>query len=86
MSGLEWTPDVSIYRQPWRESTGACLRAPAGEGKTMTETEWEYGCCRCQTYHAEGDGPVYAEHLMWQSKHGLRRRPKGGWVVTGAAR
>jgi len=36
MSGLEWTPDVSIYRQPWRESTGACLQAPAGEGITMT--------------------------------------------------
>jgi len=35
MSGLEWTPDVSIYRQPWRESTGACLQAPAGEGITM---------------------------------------------------
>jgi excisionase family DNA binding protein len=37
MSGLEWTPDVSIYRQPWRESTGACLQAPAGEGITMTD-------------------------------------------------
>lgn len=39
MSGLEWTPDVSIYRQPWRENTGACLQAPAGEGITMSETE-----------------------------------------------
>ena len=37
MSGLEWTPDVSIYRQPWRENTGACLQAPAGEGTTMTD-------------------------------------------------
>jgi hypothetical protein len=37
MSGLEWTPDVSMYRQPWRESAGACLRAPAGEGMTMTD-------------------------------------------------
>ena len=37
MSGLEWTPDVSIYRQPWRENTGACLQAPAGEGMTMTD-------------------------------------------------
>jgi hypothetical protein len=37
MSGLEWTPDVSIYRQPWRESTGACLQAPAGEGQDMTD-------------------------------------------------
>jgi hypothetical protein len=36
MSGLQWTPDVSIYRQQWRENTGACLQAPAGEGITMT--------------------------------------------------
>ena len=35
MSGLEWTPDVSIYRQPWRENTGACLQAPAEEGVRM---------------------------------------------------
>jgi excisionase family DNA binding protein len=41
MSGLEWTPDVSIYRQPWRESTGACLQAPAGEGITMTDVGLE---------------------------------------------
>src|SRR6185503_13671311 len=37
MSGLEWTLDVSIYRQPWRENTGAYLQAPAGEGITMTD-------------------------------------------------
>jgi hypothetical protein len=41
MSGLQWTPDVSIYRQPWRESTGACLQAPAGEGMTMQRRECE---------------------------------------------
>ena len=41
MSGLEWTPDVSIYRQPWRENTGACLQAPAGEGTTMTDVGLE---------------------------------------------
>jgi hypothetical protein len=40
----------------------------------MSETENEYGCVRCQAYHGESDGPVYAEHLTWQSKHGLRRR------------
>ena len=39
MSGLEWTPDVSMYRQRWRENTGACLQVPAGEGMTMTDTE-----------------------------------------------
>ena len=45
MSGLEWTPDVSIYRQPWRENTGACLQAPAGEGITMSApvSPAEYG-------------------------------------------
>jgi len=37
MSGLEWTPDVSICRQLWRENTGACLQAPAGEGIAMTD-------------------------------------------------
>jgi excisionase family DNA binding protein len=41
MSGLQWTPDVSIYRQPWRESTGACLQAPAGERMTMTDVGLE---------------------------------------------
>jgi hypothetical protein len=42
MSGLEWTPDVSIYRQPWRENTGACLQAPAEEGVRMS-VNW--GAC-----------------------------------------
>jgi len=52
MSGLEWTPDVSIYRQPWRENTGACLQAPAGEGiATMA-----YDCCdHCE--HGINDPP-----------------------------
>ena len=45
----------------------------------MNETEQEYGCVRCQKYHGESDGPIYAEHIMHQSKHGLRRRPIGGW-------
>jgi len=52
-------------------------------GEPLYDYELEYGCCRCQVYHAESDGPVYAEHLMWQSKHGTRRRPKGGWSVAG---
>ena len=43
------------------------------------ESEQEYGCVRCQEWHGESDGPIYAEHLMWQSKHGMRRRPIGGW-------
>lgn len=47
----------------------------------MSETENEYGCVRCQAWHGESDGPVYAEHIMHQSKHGLRRRPEGGWPV-----
>lgn len=45
----------------------------------LLESEWEYGCVRCQKYHAESDIPVYQEHIPWQSKHGMRRRPKGGW-------
>jgi hypothetical protein len=54
MSGLEWTPDVSIYRQPWRESTGACLQAPAGEGITMYDRI--YDCCEhCE--HGINDPP-----------------------------
>ena len=40
----------------------------------MTTTANEYGCVQCQTYHSESDGPVYVDHLMRQSKHGLRRR------------
>ena len=42
-------------------------------------TENEYGCVRCQAWHGESDGPIYAEHIMHQSKHGIRRRPVGGW-------
>ena len=45
----------------------------------MDEAENEYGCTRCQAWHGESDGPVYAEHITFQSKHGLRRRPAGGW-------
>ena len=52
----------------------------------MAETENEYGCVRCQAYHGESDGPVYAEHIMQQSKHGFRRRPKGGWPTPEQAR
>ena len=48
---------------------------------TVTETENEYGCVRCQAWHGESDGPIYAEHLLHQSKHGLRDRPAGGWPV-----
>lgn len=44
--------------------------------------EWEYGCVKCQKYHGESDGPIYAEHIGSQSKHGLRRRPRGGWLAT----
>lgn len=34
----------------------------------------EYGCVKCQGYHHEGDA-LYEAHLMWQSKHGIQRRP-----------
>ena len=63
MSGLEWTPDVSIYRQPWRESTGACLQAPAGEGTTMKCEEcggravwaWQMWMANSPTYLCDDD-------------------------------
>lgn len=35
----------------------------------------EYGCVRCQRYHAEGLDPLYQDHLFHQSKHGTRTRP-----------
>jgi hypothetical protein len=31
----------------------------------------EYGCCKCQTMHSEGDR-LYADHLFHQWKHGVR--------------
>lgn len=36
-----------------------------------------YGCVWCQSFHFEGD-PLYAQHLLGQSKHGLQRglRPR----------
>lgn len=58
----------------------------AGELWPLIESEWEYGCVRCQAYHGESDGPIYQEHISWQSKHGTRRRPKGGWNAAKAAR
>ena len=47
--------------------TTSAARGPREREKVM----YEYGCCRCQTYHREGEA-VYAEHIMWQSKHGPR--------------
>lgn len=47
--------------------------------------ENEYGCCKCQAWHGESDGPVCAEHIWEQSEHGLRRRPVGGWPVAAPA-
>jgi hypothetical protein len=37
MSGLEWTPDVFIYRQRWRESTGAGSRQAKGRRMTVAQ-------------------------------------------------
>ena len=39
----------------------------------------EYGCVRCQRlrlphWHRKGIDPEYADHVMWQSKHGPRCR------------
>ena len=46
---------------------------------------WEYGCVRCQKYHRE-DEPIYAEHLMLQSKHGPRFVEVDEAIVRAAAR
>ena len=29
-----------------------------------------YGCCKCQRRHFE-DEDIYAQHIGWQSKHGI---------------
>jgi hypothetical protein len=43
-----------------------------------------YGCVRCQRWHYEGESDgLYREHIMAQSKHGIRRQipPPGVQVV-----
>lgn len=35
-----------------------------------------YGCTRCQQIHEVGD-PLYADHLYWQDKHGVKT-----WTTT----
>jgi hypothetical protein len=33
-----------------------------------------YGCVKCQTQHFEDTDPrIYSEHIMWQSKHGVKQ-------------
>lgn len=32
---------------------------------------WEYGCVKCQKWHRDNEA-IYAEHIMFQSKHGPR--------------
>ena len=48
----------------------------------MTTTDsWKnsYGCVKCQEIHYEGQ-PIYREHLLYQSKHGIVLRAGGPWV------
>jgi len=52
-----------LFMEAERQAEAHCPPAP----------ENEYGCVRCQAYHRESDGPIYAEHILWQSKHGIRR-------------
>lgn len=33
---------------------------------------WAYDCCSCQQQHTDRD-PLYAEHILHQSRHGLRQ-------------
>lgn len=44
----------------------------------------EYGCVRCQTYHTEGQ-PLFAEHIMSQSKHGVREVDVYTAIIEAAA-
>lgn len=34
----------------------------------------EYGCTLCQRHHRRGIDAEYDDHLMFQSKHGVRQR------------
>ena len=34
----------------------------------------EFGCVLCQKWHREGE-PLYQDHILFQSKHGIRERP-----------
>lgn len=45
----------------------------------------EYGCVRCQGDHREGE-PLYAEHLPWQSRHGIREVDVYEAIILAAAR
>jgi hypothetical protein len=45
---------------------------------------YEYGCCLCQQYHNEAD-PLYAAHIMSQSKHGPRFVPVEEAIIRAAA-
>lgn len=44
----------------------------------------EYGCCRCQGYHREGE-PLFEPHLFWQSKHSYRERDVYDAILEAAA-
>jgi hypothetical protein len=33
-----------------------------------------YGCVKCQAYHFEGE-PLFQEHILDQSKHGIQQMP-----------
>jgi len=39
-----------------------------------------YGCVTCQTWHAEGD-ELFAEHLYYQSKHGVQEWTERTWAM-----
>jgi hypothetical protein len=44
----------------------------------------EFGCCRCQAYHREGE-PLFAAHLMFQSKNSYREVDVFTAIVEAAA-
>ncbi len=40
----------------------------------MTHCMDAYGCVKCQTTHYKAQ-PIYRQHLLFQSKHGISRQP-----------
>ena len=42
--------------------------------ETPSQYMRSYGCVKCQREHYS-DQPIFAEHVGWQSKHGMRTVP-----------
>ena len=45
----------------------------------MSKWVQSYRCVKCQEHHSEGQ-PIYRQHILHQSKHGISRQQAGPWV------